>query len=556
MDESPDTTPAPNTEESLPDNPAAVLENDPEALRRLADRYLEVNRPIEAAALYTRLMELRPDDPAPLQERAWAQIAAGLAEDARADVVQLVACFPDDANVAATAGELYAALDARAEALYAYDRAVALADDDPAILYRVARDYQTVGAPDPALALYDRLLDWRPREVLLARAELHMEQDRLPEARADLDRALAALPAGSDPAWDNLSAARVLLARARTFLALDDLPAAEADARAACDLIPDQPLAAQASATISTVRRRLGDLAGARAAAEQALAQNPDYLLGWLALSNTYTAEADWPAALTIIRRAQERFASDMNLTLSAALILGEQGDLAGAVREWDQLLEISPDNPSALAMRGTLQMQQGRPRAALADLDRALTLDPHNLTALQARASFLLRNNNLPAAITDLDRALAVEPHDTQLLLLRSGIHLELGNPLAAAAGFTRLLEHDPDNPVALSGLGNVQMLLGQYEGALRTYESALRVAPGSGAALYNLAAAQAALGRCPQAIDLLRRAVAADPSLAPSATSDDYLARCRHLPAFDAALRGTAPGPLPKPKGKKRKT
>jgi len=60
------------------------------------------------------------------------------------------------------------------------------------------------------------------------------------------------------------------------------------------------------------------------------------------------------------------------------------------------------------------------------------------------------------------------------------------------------------------------------------------------------NLAAAQAMLGRCPQAVELLRRAVAADPSLAQSARDDEFLAPCRSHPGFAAALRS---GPVPAP-------
>jgi hypothetical protein len=71
-------------------------------------------------------------------------------------------------------------------------------------------------------------------------------------------------------------------------------------------------------------------------------------------------------------------------------------------------------------------------------------------------------------------------------------------------------------------------------------------------GAGLYNLAAAQSMLGRGPQALELLRRAVNADPSIAEAAQDDPFLDPIRGLPGFAAALRG---GPAPGGKGGTRK-
>src|SRR5438270_6719277 len=44
----------------------AELTDDPAALSRLAERYLDQDRPVEALAIYTRLVELTPEDPNPL----------------------------------------------------------------------------------------------------------------------------------------------------------------------------------------------------------------------------------------------------------------------------------------------------------------------------------------------------------------------------------------------------------------------------------------------------------------------------------------------------------
>lgn len=444
----------------------------------------------------------------------------------------------------------------RDEGLLALDRATVLAGDDPALLFDVAGSLAVLGAEDAALALYDRIADWRPRRVRLGRAMAQEHRGDHEAARADLDAALALPPDedAGDAEATTRATAELYLRRARVHQARRDWPAAGADAQAAVDLVPGAWPAGEAWAVLGRVAQEGGDLVAARAAHERALTLDPDLLPPWLGLASTYTAQKDWTQALAVVRRGQERFPQDLSLTLSAAFIRGEQGDLDGAMEEWTRLIDITPENATARAMRGALALQMGRPRTAEADIAEALRRDPHNVVALQARISLGMRSNNVRSVLADVDRILEVEPHDTDMLLLRAGIHLENGNLIAAVTDYNRILAIAPNNASALSGIGNAQMVAGKPAEALKSYEAALKAAPNSGAALYNLACAQSMLGRCPQAVELLRRAVTADPRLAAEAPTDRYLAGCRQHPNFAQALRtsGARPAPKPAPGGK----
>jgi tetratricopeptide (TPR) repeat protein len=547
-----ETAPGTNAEPVEEEADLATVQDDPEALQRLGESYLEADRNAEAIAVYTRLIELKPDDPEPLLTRLWAHMNAGDTEATRADAALLRERFPDNAEMLANLGDVNLLLDDREQALYDLDRAVTLAGDNNDLLYRVARSFAMAGEQDPALALYDRLVEWKPREVLLARGDLRRQRQDYAGALADLDRALQEPPGGEDRTFDHISTARVLIERARVHFENGDADAAAADAQAALGEVPDDPLAAHASGILAEVAIARRDAEGAFSAAEAATQQDPAYLPGWLTLASLYTAQSNWPAALETIHQAQEHNPNDLHLALTAALIQGETGDFEGALAEWTRLLTIDPDNPTALAMRGAVYLQMERPRAARADVDRALSIDPDNPTALQTRISINLRAGKIRGTLADIDRALEIGPHDTDMLLLRAQVHMDADDLLAAAADYTRLLEVDPDNPAGMTGLGNVQMIMGQYEAALRTYEAALKAAPGMGAALYNLAAAQSMLGRPAQALELLRRAANADPSIAEDAQDDPFLDPIRGLPGFAAALRG---GPAPGGKGGGRK-
>src|SRR5205823_5536110 len=103
-------------------------------------------------------------------------------------------------------------------------------------------------------------------------------QDRPVAALADLDRALAAPPGGSDPAWHAISTAGVLGARGQVFLELDNPGGAEADARAMLALVSTGQPAAAAWELLAMVAMARGDFAAARAASQQVLDLDPDHL--------------------------------------------------------------------------------------------------------------------------------------------------------------------------------------------------------------------------------------------------------------------------------------
>ncbi len=492
-----------------------------------------------------------PADPQAEIDLAWTQVRSGDSAEARITIAALTDRFPADGATAATVAELYGALGDQEAARFALDRATALAGDDSTALYRIAGILADQGDPEAALAVYDRILAWQPREVYMARADLRVALGDSTGAVADLDAALAAPPTEGGLTGAHATA-RILVARARLRQTQRDWAAARVDAEAALALEPDTATTVAAWAVLGRIAQETSDLPAARAAHEQVLARDPAQLPAWVGLVSVHTAARDWETALQTVRRGQEHFPAELSLALSAALIRGEQGDLDGALDEWTRLIAIAPDNATALAMRGALALQLNRPRAADADITAALRLEPNNIVALQAHISLGLRAGNTRAVLADLQRILTVEPHDTDMRLLRAGIHLEGGDVLAAVSDYNRVLEIAPDNAAAFSGIGNAQMIAGRPDAALVSYEAALRGAPGNGAALFNLAGAQAAAGRCPQAVELLRRAVAADPRFASAAQESPYLAPCRTHPHFAAALRPTQP---PAHKGKKHK-
>lgn len=538
----------------MSDDPASGVLADILVRRRAIVEHLAEERMVEAIRDLTALLAITPDDPIALEERAWAYMHTGQIVEARADADRLAGAFPDSAQALAVAGELYLTLQAPDEGRPLLERALALAG--PAgeeIRFRVAQGYERAGIADRALALYDALVGWHPRAVLLARGRLRGSTGDTAGALADLDRALAEPPDDGEETAE--TRAQALIDRAHIHFGMSRWGGVQADAQAALDLLENVPLAAEAWSLLASCAQIAGDLPFARHASEQAVHLDPRQELAWMTLSTTYVAEGDAEGALDVLHRGQALNPLNHNLVLTAVLLRTELSDHEGVVAEWDRLLAQTPADPTALAMRGTALVRLGRHAAAGADLARALALEPTNVIALQGRADLLMEDEKPADAVAVLNQALALQPTDTDVLLQRAEALVELEDLTGAGADFARVLELDPENDTALSGLGMVQMAQGQFTQALRSYEAAQRLDPAAPIALYNLAMAQAALNHCPQALDLLRRAVTADPDLLAEARNDPFLDSCRRQPGFVALLRGRPAPPTPPPKKKAKR-
>ncbi len=539
----------------------AAAGDDYEALQEVLKRAHAADDDPAAIAVLDRMIDLRPEDTDPLLERFMLHVITDDPDAAR-DATLLEDRFPDKPEVLAALGEWRLRLGERERGLYDLDRAAALADGDNTLLFGIARILTDAAEIDLARPILDRLVAWKPRLIHHLRADLRKNAGDLVGARADLDAALAAPPDAEDPAYAPVSTLGVLLDRTRLNLIEHAIDAAEADLQTAQDLIAREPLPesvgaqplVEAGNLAVQVAMERGDLDGARTGAESLTERWPDYESTWATLATVYVTQGDIERATEVLARGQEHNPASAPLLLLAALIHGEQQDFAAALADWTHLHELDPGNASTLGMRSTLHLAVGDADAARMDAEAALALDPGDPSALQTLVSLSVRNDNPIALRAALDRALAVLPDDPDYLLLRARTRVESGEVLGAAADAAHLLAQEPDNPAALSMMGHIEMLMGQPAAALRHYEAAQRVTPNSAAGFYNLAAAEAAGGRCPQAVALLRRAVAADPDFAADAEEDPNFDACRGTRGFQEALEGRAPGGGAPPRGRSR--
>ena len=157
------------------------------------------------------------------------------------------------------------------------------------------------------------------------------------------------------------------------------------------------------------------------------------------------------------------------------------QGDLAGALADFDRALALSPDCPEIRNNRGAVRHDQGDLTGALADFDRALALNPGYPEAYQNRGVARHAQGDLAGALEDYHQALALNPRYAGAYHNRGVARHAQGDLTGALADLDRALELTPDHAAAeiYHDRGGARHALGDYAGALADYHRALEIRP-----------------------------------------------------------------------------
>ena len=120
-------------------------------------------------------------------------------------------------------------------------------------------------------------------------------------------------------------------------------------------------------------------------------------------------------------------------------------GDSAGALRDYNEAIRLSPQSAELYAWRGVLSDETGDASAAMEDYSRGLTLDPNLGGILNRRGNLYLQQGQWDEAIANFSEAIRVDPNDAASYASRAIAYGRKNELDAALASFASALQLQP---------------------------------------------------------------------------------------------------------------
>lgn len=478
-----------------------------------------------AAAMETALTELRQDGKTPVERQrigvaprqaAWAALALAELALARGDrgaagkhLEAAAAARPEDdwrfidalARAYLRAGDVEAA---RTELAAAAKRWPGRAG----VRVRLAEVALAAGNPEEALSALDGVadIDRRP-DALAVRGRARLALERIDEAVADLDAALAAQP--------GLREAQI--ARAEVDLFRGDAGGAVRRLQPLYDAAPTTDLAV----VYASALRRSGERERARAVLDRAIAAGAGAAV-YVELARLERDEGRFDAARRAFARAIEADPNGIEARLEAADLAIDVGDVAGAREALDALAAQAATDGRVLVAAARAHMLAGDDDGAAKLLDRAAALatSPKGLLSRE-RGRLALRRGRPKEAVAALTEAARLRPDDPETRLLAIDAYLAAGDAKGADAALADVLKRFANQPVADLALGRVHLFNDRLRDAMVALANARKSLSEAKAAPRWRAEADLWLGRAHYVGDDLR------------AARDALLAAVRRYPA-----------------------
>ena len=219
----------------------------------------------------------------------------------------------------------------------------------------------------------------------------------------------------------------------------------------------------------------------------------------------------------------------DIPHTLQAALAHHRAGRQSDAETLYRRILDVAPDNATALHYLGVLLHQTGRRELSMQLLERALEVQPGYADAHNSLGNILFEHGKTEEALSHYKRALAINPGNPETHNNMGNILQQAGRLDEAVESYRRASEINPSYALTHNNLGFVLHKLGRTEEALGCYQRALALQPNYAKAHFNLGIAYQRLGRFNEAVACYQRTLALHPN---------HLAACNSLGTLLKAL------------------
>ena len=220
--------------------------------------------------------------------------------------------------------------------------------------------------------------------------------------------------------------------RGLMYQARGEIDPAQADFEKSIEVNPQYDLP---YVNLGVIAEGKGELAEALAFYLKAVEVNPKYSESYFSCGNIYSQQGRFDTATDYYTRAL-KIEVQVNPRLYKSVVYASRGAAYFSNRQYhlafddfNQALELNPDNTVALDNRAIIYSSMGYTDPALADYNKSLLLKSDDPTSYYNRALFYYNQHQYDLSLADLERALRFDPSHVKALELKQEIEKVRGN-------------------------------------------------------------------------------------------------------------------------------
>jgi len=424
----------------------------------------------KASIEFRNAMQIAPKDPAALIMAGRTAERLGRPRDAVGLYQTVVDSKPDNVEARENLGRLLALHGQPERALTLIEPALAKNPHDASLLTVRAAARMELKNPAGALADIERALELAPanEEAILFRAGMYRNAGDLNEAIALVAGAVAKSPAATD----------LKLALVNLYEAANQPGKAEEELRTLVSQKPQELQYRYALATFYAQENKVDDTERVLREAVKVF-HNDD---ARLRLVSFLAARRDSATAEKALREFIAASPSDYDLRLALGSLLQGSGKLDEAGRAYNEIIRDDGTGPSGLLARdriAALETARGQYDEATKVADQVLQKSPRDSMALAVRGEIELARHNSSAAIADLRAALRDQPQAVAIHQLLAQAYVTNGDPALAEEALRTAVSLVPANVQLRLDLASLLMRIQHVDQALTLLEQSAQTVP-----------------------------------------------------------------------------
>lgn len=226
-----------------------------------------------------------------------------------------------------------------------------------------------------------------------------------------------------------------------------------------------------------------GEYQQALAAFQEAIALNPDDFILYNWMAQAYLELGRYSEALDAVNQSiallEERGVELAENYWRRAITRSYLKDYTGAIADVDKAIEINPDLAILYRSRANFRSEQDNydTEKVLADYNQSIQLSPNEPTAYAHRGAFYAQIGKREEFKQDFDKAISLDPVNARIYSQRGDAYYSLRETQQAYADYTEAIRLAPEEAYEYyASRGNARRRNGDFEGAIQDYTEALK--------------------------------------------------------------------------------